>query len=336
MRIILSIIVGGLLVLGNAWGADDALVEQVNAKAISANDKADSNNSRIQSVEAGMIELNARIDEIELIPGPKGDKGEPGAAGPKGDPGDQGDQGPMGLTGPQGPEGPQGRPGPIGPPGPEGGLAPDKVAALCDLYLFLDSAGSLGYLSPPTFCTSVLVFITEDMFQGDLGGFDGADRICQDEADRAGLAGTFKAWLWGSTENASAQLSGLREEYPDRMLHRAVPYVRVDGTPIAASWSEFSDPWHTHGMEINVTAAGNLVSDDEVVWTGAVRTDYEPRTHHCNDWTDNTANYDGRAGTVNVGSRSNPPSPYDGGRDWTDLGEMACNLTARLYCVQQY
>lgn len=43
--------------------------------------------------------------------GPKGDKGDPGAAGPKGDAGAPGPAGPVGPTGAQGPQGPKGADG---------------------------------------------------------------------------------------------------------------------------------------------------------------------------------------------------------------------------------
>lgn len=83
------------------------------------------------------------------VPGPKGDKGDPGAQGPtgstgpqgaqgpKGDPGpqgamglrgDQGPQGPIGLQGPQGPIGLQGPQGPQGPMGLRGEVGPQGPA----------------------------------------------------------------------------------------------------------------------------------------------------------------------------------------------------------------
>lgn len=69
------------------------------------------------------------------IPGPKGDKGDPGAPGPqgergdkgepgakgeKGDPGERGEQGPQGEPGIQGPKGDPGERGPQGEPGIQG------------------------------------------------------------------------------------------------------------------------------------------------------------------------------------------------------------------------
>ena len=79
--------------------------------------------------------VNNAIRDIELTPGPKGDKGDTGEQGPRGEKGDTGEQGPRGLQGEQGErglqgptgakgeqgeQGPQGLQGPIGPQGPKG------------------------------------------------------------------------------------------------------------------------------------------------------------------------------------------------------------------------
>lgn len=58
--------------------------------------------------------VDAKLEVIELTPGPKGDKGDPGAQGPAGE------QGPQGIQGPQGEQGPKGDTGDIGPQGPAG------------------------------------------------------------------------------------------------------------------------------------------------------------------------------------------------------------------------
>ena len=98
--------------------------------------------------------VDAKLEVIELTPGPKGDKGEPGVQGPqgevgpagpqgergdigpqgpagekgdKGDPGErgiQGEQGPQGDPGPQGIQGPKGDTGDVGPQGPAGEQGP--------------------------------------------------------------------------------------------------------------------------------------------------------------------------------------------------------------------
>ena len=70
--------------------------------------------------------VDAKLEVIELTPGPKGDKGEPGVQGPQGEVGPAGPQGPQGEPGPAGKDGVDGAPGPkgdkgdIGPQGPAG------------------------------------------------------------------------------------------------------------------------------------------------------------------------------------------------------------------------
>ena len=58
--------------------------------------------------------VNQEIKEIELTPGPQGERGLPGEKGEKGEKGD------TGATGPQGPQGDRGLQGPQGPQGPKG------------------------------------------------------------------------------------------------------------------------------------------------------------------------------------------------------------------------
>ena len=71
--------------------------------------------------------VDAKLEVIELTPGPKGDKGEPGVQGPQGE---VGPAGPQGEPGPQGKKGDTGEPGPAGKdgidgvPGPKGDIGP--------------------------------------------------------------------------------------------------------------------------------------------------------------------------------------------------------------------
>ena len=70
--------------------------------------------------------VDAKLEVIELTPGPKGDKGEQGIQGPQGEVGPAGPQGLQGEPGPAGKDGVDGAPGPkgdkgdIGPQGPAG------------------------------------------------------------------------------------------------------------------------------------------------------------------------------------------------------------------------
>ena len=64
--------------------------------------------------------VDAKLEVIELTPGPKGDKGEPGVQGPQGEVGPAGPQGEPGPQGPQGEPGSAGKDGIDGAPGPNG------------------------------------------------------------------------------------------------------------------------------------------------------------------------------------------------------------------------
>jgi len=71
--------------------------------------------------------------------------------------------------------------------------------------------------------TKKWVFVTLSDYTGDLGGLEGADAICEAEADDAGLTGTYKAWL--SDTNVG----------PDtRFTHSTVPSFLLNGYRVAA------------------------------------------------------------------------------------------------------
>lgn len=78
--------------------------------------------------------VDAKLEVIELTPGPKGDKGEqgePGVQGPQGEvgpAGPQGEQGPKGDTGETGPAGKDGIDGAPGPKGDKGDIGPQGPA----------------------------------------------------------------------------------------------------------------------------------------------------------------------------------------------------------------
>jgi hypothetical protein len=68
-----------------------------------------------ENIEKRIIQnLRANADVIQLLTGPKGDKGVPGA---KGDESEQGPRGERGAAGPAGERGPAGQVGPKGEPG---------------------------------------------------------------------------------------------------------------------------------------------------------------------------------------------------------------------------
>ena len=64
--------------------------------------------------------VDAKLEVIELTPGPQGPQGPQGEPGVQGEVGPAGPQGPAGEQGPQGIQGPKGDQGEVGPQGPAG------------------------------------------------------------------------------------------------------------------------------------------------------------------------------------------------------------------------
>ena len=94
------------------------------------------NAANLNKLEAGVVAAHEAVANVELTPGPKGDKGDIGPAGPKGDPGAKGDQGEPGETGPKGDKGEPGETGQKGDPGAKGDQGEpgaDLTAELADL-----------------------------------------------------------------------------------------------------------------------------------------------------------------------------------------------------------
>ncbi len=73
------------------------------------------------------------------------------------------------------------------------------------------------------------VFVTSTRHDGDLGGLEGADDICQELSRVAGLSGSFKAWLSDDSDSPSS-----------RFTHAETPYVLTDGARIASNWGELT------------------------------------------------------------------------------------------------
>lgn len=158
------------------------------------------------------------------------------------------------------------------------------------------------------------VFVTDATFTGALGDAEGADAKCQAEADLSDnplvKGRRFIAWIAGSSSPAnrvSAQGGG--------------PYVRTDGTIVAANWQKFASAQHQTALDYNQYGfEAGVVSSH--AWTGTTA-DGGSLYPHCSNWT--TAD----SGTGKVGGIN------DTGGTWTDEEERPCFTEARLYCVEK-
>lgn len=151
------------------------------------------------------------------------------------------------------------------------------------------------------------VFVTQNGFDGDLGGLDGADEKCQAAADAVGLGGVWQAWL--SVLNSSPTLRW--------DTHAQAHYYLLDGHVIAANYADLVDG--ELATPINITENGTpLVT---FAWTGTA-SDGTPSGVDCNSWT--TLGGFGTGGDTNTVDVT-----------WTIGTEVQCDTPARLYCFEQ-
>ena len=168
--------------------------------------------------------------------------------------------------------------------------------------------------------TYKLVFITSGTYDGNLGGFSGADAKCQAEADANSLGGTYKAWLSNKDDTIS----------PNKNFTQAtVPYKKVDGTTVASDYSDLVDS--TIDSHINVYPNGNSASSSSV-WTNThssgnstVYYDSSYNSHDCSGWSSTS-------GSAVYGAN------YNSGwllNTWTWVNVTNCDSSLRLFCFEQ-
>jgi hypothetical protein len=250
--------------------------------------------------------------------------GQPGPEGP------QGPEGPVavpnvevyveevvGPVGPEGPMGPEGPVGPEGPPGPEAPLCSEAITGPCLITLeeLTELEERIAALEPSPPPPAKVVFVTEGTMNGNMGGVEGADSICQSEALAAGLEGTFKAWVSWEFGGGPAQ----------EFAHYDGPYALVTGVEIAEDFSDLLDgELSSVGQGININASGAVT--EGYVWTGT--TYYGKATDGvydtCEDWTSDSATYVGGVGVI---------SAWD--KLWSLSHRLECDTLQHLYCFEQ-
>jgi hypothetical protein len=171
------------------------------------------------------------------------------------------------------------------------------------------------------------VFVSSQVFTGDLGGLAGADAKCQSLADAVGLGGIYKAWLSDVTADAATRLS-----------HVGAPYVLVDGvTVVAAGWSQLVGVGPQHAIDMTELGGPPPVGSAQCdpMWPlPTVWTDTQPAgalfqaSETCNSWSGGTgpsawgiATYTGELWTLYCNGGGVP--------------ELSCMNTAALYCFEQ-
>jgi hypothetical protein len=158
----------------------------------------------------------------------------------------------------------------------------------------------------PAVSTGAIVFLSSEMYTGNLGGLAGADAKCQALASAASLPGTYKAFLSDSITMASA-----------RLTRREGPYHLVDGTVVAQTAAAFFSASHLAG--IGRDENGNEIGGE--VWTGSSASG--TGFGGCSNWTSTS-------GTATIGLS------WETNGYWANRYAQFCDRNnVRLYCIQQ-
>ena len=155
-------------------------------------------------------------------------------------------------------------------------------------------------------------FTTSQSYAGNgFGGLAGVDSKCQIAANSAGIGGTYKAWISGSSVSASA-----------RLAHSGEPYRRTDGFIVANNWTDLTDGILIRSMDRDEFAAPS----PPYVWTGTRADGSADGFLHCDNWA-TISSLD--AGTYGVAGSL---SSY-----WTafDYRDSCPSQYLGLYCFQQ-
>ena len=158
-----------------------------------------------------------------------------------------------------------------------------------------------------------LVFVTNGIFTGDLGGLEGADAKCAAAAAAkdAELYGAYRAWLSDSNSSAATRLTAC-----------PAPITLRDGTVVANSWADFIAADHLVPISKDeYNSDPEMTVPQHKVWTGGEGGD---QTFNCMGWHSVLNQNLGTFGSHNVMDSA-----------WMNEGANLCSLSFHLYCVQQ-
>ena len=156
------------------------------------------------------------------------------------------------------------------------------------------------------------IFVTSEIYSGNLGGIIGADAECQELADLAnegvGLGETtWQALLSDNLTDANSRTSN-------------VYYANMNWEIIAMNYASLWDG----GIDrpIKMDENGKIISEfARGVWTGT-STSGENTGNNCSDWVDLSAS----SGTYG--------SSYENGGEWIEIGSTSCGNRLHLYCFE--
>jgi hypothetical protein len=173
---------------------------------------------------------------------------------------------------------------------------------------------TLGWITGGLYASeSKLVFITSKRYDGNLGGIKGANEICQNHAEAAGITGQYNAWISISSEQSPA----------GTFAKSSQPYVLKNNTLIAENWDDLVNGQLLAAILVDENGA-NLNYTNRV-WTSTNSNGEDLGKENCKAWKSNSARDSGWVGKA---------SSF-WGSEWTAEMSISCDETRNLYCFQQ-
>ncbi|MBL9104956.1 MAG: DUF4215 domain-containing protein [Myxococcales bacterium] len=155
------------------------------------------------------------------------------------------------------------------------------------------------------------VFVTSQLYQGNIDGLAGADQRCRMLAALADLPrfDTYRAWLSSSTISAA-----------ERLTHSRGRYVLVNGLVVAQSW----DALAAGALEHPINVDENSQTQTSRAWTSTLYDGTATGADFCADWTGDES-YQGGTGLIDMTDMT-----------WSFYNNGPCTAAAHLYCIEQW
>ena len=171
------------------------------------------------------------------------------------------------------------------------------------------------------------IFLSSQLFTGDMGTRAGADLACQNMATQAASRHPkrFRALL----ADATGAPADFVEEDPGGR-----PFILPSGLVVAASFAALIDPGPAAG--VTTTETGEVLFE-KAVWTNlnpfgaAYLLDPE---HTCADWTSANSLKFARLGQNAVAPGSPGFAAWQAERQWLSFAAKSCKLSYRIYCIE--
>jgi hypothetical protein len=194
-------------------------------------------------------------------------------------------------------------------PPPDSAVAPLSDGAPC-------GCGAQSVCALGTCIAARRAFVSNETYDGALGGHAGADATCQTLATAASLGGTWMAWISDSTSSPSARFS-----------KPTVGYYLLDGTLLAANWADLTSSGLLRPIDVSETGASLASASDDAskTWTATLFTGVLG-TASCSDFGSSAATETGEVGHCTGTGTDNWTSAYS---------TEECSVQNHLYCFEQ-